>query len=62
MIDRRMFIHSVGSAALAAMVPLGASTLERKALPRRAIPGGGFGRLPDIDQRQRMEAVIRALM
>jgi diketogulonate reductase-like aldo/keto reductase len=32
--------------------------------PEHAIDnlGAGFGRLPDIDQRQRMEAVIRALM
>jgi diketogulonate reductase-like aldo/keto reductase len=32
--------------------------------PKHAIDnlGAGFGRLPDIDQRQRMEAVIRALM
>ncbi len=32
--------------------------------PQHAIDnlGAGFGRLPDIEQRQRMEAVIRALM
>ncbi len=32
--------------------------------PEHAIDnlGAGFGRLPDIEQRQRMEAVIRALM
>jgi len=32
--------------------------------PEHAIDnlGAGFGRLPDIDQRQRMQAVIRALM
>ena len=32
--------------------------------PEHAIDnlGAGFGRLPDIDQRQRMGAVIRALM
>ncbi len=39
MIDRREFIYSVGSAALAATVPLEVSALDRMALPRRAIPG-----------------------
>jgi len=39
MVDRRNFIYSVGSAALAAAVPLEVSALGRMALPRRAIPG-----------------------
>jgi len=39
MIDRRQFIHSVGSAALAATVPLEADALGQLVLPRRAIPG-----------------------
>ena len=37
--DRREFIYSVVSAALAAAVPLKVSALGRLALPRRAIPG-----------------------
>lgn len=39
MIDRREFIYLVGSAALAATVPLEVSGLGRMPLPRRAIPG-----------------------
>ena len=39
MIDRREFVYSVGSAALAATVPLEVNALSRIALPRRAIPG-----------------------
>ena len=39
MIDRRQFIHSVGSAALAATVPLEADALGQLVLPRHAIPG-----------------------
>jgi diketogulonate reductase-like aldo/keto reductase len=39
MVDRREFIYSVGSAALAATVPLEVSASDRIALPRRAIPG-----------------------
>ncbi len=39
MIDRREFIYLMGSAALAATVPLEVNALGRIALPRRAIPG-----------------------
>lgn len=39
MIDRRNFIHSVGSAALAATVPLKVNALGEMALPHRAISG-----------------------
>ena len=38
MVDRREFIYSVGSAALAAAVSPEVSALGRMALPRRAIP------------------------
>jgi diketogulonate reductase-like aldo/keto reductase len=40
MIDRREFMSAVGSAALAATVPLEVHALSQVALPRRAIPGG----------------------
>ena len=39
MIDRREFMYSVGSAALAASLPLQVGALDRLALPHRAIPG-----------------------
>ena len=44
--------------------PAVSCVLTETSNPEHAIDnlGAGFGRLPDIDQRQRMEAVIRALM